>query len=111
MNFNAGDKDSVLRAQSETLNLLTVAKKKLAGRKPKKDLAERELTKKRAEAIQRVEEAHKKKNAKLLTEISELEKQIAILSKRYIEFSNDVIRLTETPFPTPANGKPAQATV
>lgn len=101
MNVNLLDKDSVLKAQGETLNLLTVAKKKLAGRKPKLKEAERELAAKKAEAVRKVEEAFNKRNAKLLSEVSELEKQVSNLSKRYLEFANDIVRLTETPFPTP----------
>lgn len=105
MNVSLADKSSVLKAQSDTLRLLTVAKKKLAGRKPKKEKADRELASKREAAVRKVEEEHKKRNLKLLAEMAELEKQITILSKRYMEFAGDLVRVPETAFPITAVAK------
>jgi uncharacterized phage infection (PIP) family protein YhgE len=96
------DKDELIKLSNATLRELSVVKKKLAGRKPKIEKAARELNKAREEAKNKVEEDYKRRNAKLVAEINELEEKVRLLSKRYLELSGDIVRVPETPFPSQA---------
>ena len=90
-------RDELESDQRKTLTRIKVLEKKLAFRKPKNEKAARDLADKKKTALLKIEEEHKRANARLLKELDDVERELSLSRKRYLELSGDILRSIECP--------------